>query len=111
MEAAGAPPAEPVDMTPEEKTQGETFTQAIQKNIDAAVADKREGRIQSVTLMEEYIREQRKKKIQSGAPETEYSRVTDERRRPFEGGDRVMAPPPKEEAPEEETPSEKKDDA
>ena len=95
--SAGKAPAPPADMTPAEKKAGQTFSRAIQKNIDSAVTEKRESRIQSVTQIEEFIREAKRNQAASSAQAEEYSRVTDQRRRAFAGGEREMAPPEKEE--------------
>ena len=100
IEKAGQAPKPAMDMSEGEIKAGQTLHGGIESNVNQAKTENREARIQSVTEIEEFIREEKRKVIAAAAPakEQEYSRVTDTRRRTF-GGDSAMAPPAAEEEP------------
>jgi hypothetical protein len=99
---AGKPPVSAAPMTDQEKTVGQALKERIDTNIEKAQKAGRASQIQSVDDIEKYIKEEKRKKAaMKSAKPAEFSRVTDDRRRPF-GGDNVMAPPEPPPAPEEE---------
>ena len=109
VETAGKAPKPAEPMSESEIKTGKSLQSGIETNVTAAEKEGRSGNIQSVTDIEEHIREEKKKAAAAVPPkEDELSRVTDTRRRPF-GGDNEMAPPPAEE--EKEQPPAKEEPA
>lgn len=96
VETAGKAPNPAEPMAESEIKAGKSLQGGIETNVKKAEKEGRSANIQSVTDIEKYIREE-KRKLASAVTmkQHELSRVTDTRRRPF-GGDREMAPPPTE---------------
>lgn len=95
VESGGKVPQPPVEALPEEKSAGEKLSGGIEDNVKKAESEGRLANIQDVKRIETFIREQKKKATapRSIPDDAELSRVTDNRRRAFEGGDKALAPP------------------
>ncbi len=98
VEKAGMAPKPAELMSDGEIKSGQSLQKGIETNVTQAKKEGREAQVQSVTQIEEFIRDEKRKAATAGASAKpdELSRVTDSRRRPF-GGDREMAPPQEEE--------------